>query len=135
MKMTGHKTESVYRRYAIVDSTMLKEAAVKLAVLHAGENRTYGLTPGQIERLVIDRYKREHPQEQQATPVAHEPRWQPVVVQGSAMAFDTGRDPPPDNVTEFNSVRALLADIKKSQPLVPAGPSQNGVHTEPNPAS
>ncbi len=89
---------------------------------------------GQTERLAIDRYKREHPQEQPTTPVAHESRWQPVVVQGSAMAFDAGRDPPPDNVTEFNSVRALLADIKKSQPLVPAGPSQNGVHSEPNPA-
>ena len=95
-----------------------------------------GALAGQIERLVIDRYKREHPQEQPTAPVAHEPRWQPVVVQGSAMAFDAGResDPPPDNVTEFNSVRALLADIKKSQPLVPAGPSQNGTHTEPNPA-
>ena len=53
MKMTGHKTESVYRRYAIVDSAMLKEAAVKLANLHAGENRAYGLTPGQIERLAV----------------------------------------------------------------------------------
>ena len=30
---------------------MLKEAAVKLAALHAGENRAYGITPGQIERL------------------------------------------------------------------------------------
>jgi len=96
-----------------------------------------GALAGQIERLVIDRYKRDHPLEQPTTPVAHEPRWQPVVVQGSAMAFDAAResDPPLDNVTEFNSVRALLADIKKSQPLVPAGPSQNGVHTEPNPAS
>jgi integrase len=53
MKMTGHKTESVYRRYAIVDSAMLKEAAIKLATLHAGENRAYGLTPGQIERLAV----------------------------------------------------------------------------------
>src|SRR6266542_118443 len=96
-----------------------------------------GALAGQIERLVIDRYKREHPQDQPTTPVAHEPRWQPVVVQGSEMAFDAAResDPPLDNVTEFNSVRALLADIKKSQPLVPAGPSQNGVHSEPNPAS
>jgi integrase len=51
MKLTGHKTESVYQRYAIVDSGMLKEAAVKLAALHAGENRAYGMTPGQIERL------------------------------------------------------------------------------------
>jgi Phage integrase family len=30
-KMVGHKTESVYRRYAIVDESMLREAAVKLA--------------------------------------------------------------------------------------------------------
>jgi integrase len=31
MKMTGHKTESVYRRYAIVDEAMLREGAEKLA--------------------------------------------------------------------------------------------------------
>jgi len=31
MKMTGHKTESVYRRYAIVDEAMLRDAADKLA--------------------------------------------------------------------------------------------------------
>jgi integrase len=31
MKMVGHKTESVYRRYAIVDDTMLREAAEKQA--------------------------------------------------------------------------------------------------------
>jgi integrase len=37
MKLTGHKTEAVYRRYAITDSVMLQEAAVKLAVLHAAE--------------------------------------------------------------------------------------------------
>jgi integrase len=37
MKMTGHKTEAVYRRYAITDAAMLQEAAVKLAVLHAAE--------------------------------------------------------------------------------------------------
>jgi integrase len=30
MKMVGHKTESIYRRYAIVDEGMLKEGAVKL---------------------------------------------------------------------------------------------------------
>lgn len=39
MKLTGHKTEAVYRRYAIVDSVMLEEAAVKLAALHATEGR------------------------------------------------------------------------------------------------
>ena len=95
-----------------------------------------GALAGQIERLVIDRYKREHPHEQPTPLSTREPQWQPVVVHGSAMAIDPAREsnPAPENVTELNSVRALLADIKKSQPLVPAGPSQNGTHTEPNPA-
>jgi len=31
MAMTGHLTESVYRRYAVVDETMLKGAAAKLS--------------------------------------------------------------------------------------------------------
>jgi integrase len=35
MKLTGHKTESVYRRYAIVDSAMLQDAVAKLSALHA----------------------------------------------------------------------------------------------------
>ena len=34
MKMVGHKTESIYRRYAIVDEAMLKEGAAKLQTLH-----------------------------------------------------------------------------------------------------
>ena len=34
MKMVGHRTESIYRRYAIVDEAMLKEGAVKLQILH-----------------------------------------------------------------------------------------------------
>ncbi|MCI0548909.1 MAG: site-specific integrase [Candidatus Rokubacteria bacterium] len=33
MKMVGHKTESVYRRYAIVDEAMLREGAEKIARL------------------------------------------------------------------------------------------------------
>lgn len=34
MKMTGHRTEAVYRRYAIVTEADLKEAGAKLAALH-----------------------------------------------------------------------------------------------------
>jgi len=33
MAMVGHKTESIYRRYAIVDEGMLKEGVAKLARL------------------------------------------------------------------------------------------------------
>jgi integrase len=35
MAMVGHRTQSIYQRYAIADETALKEAAVKLAALHA----------------------------------------------------------------------------------------------------
>jgi hypothetical protein len=34
MKLTGHKTESVYRRYAIVSKADLTEGVEKLAKLH-----------------------------------------------------------------------------------------------------
>lgn len=34
MKMVGHKTQSIYSRYAIADEGMLKDAALKLARLH-----------------------------------------------------------------------------------------------------
>ena len=34
MAMVGHKTESIYRRYAIADEVMLREGAEKLAALH-----------------------------------------------------------------------------------------------------
>jgi integrase len=37
MKMTGHKTQEVYQRYAIVESTMLQEAAARLGKFHAAE--------------------------------------------------------------------------------------------------
>jgi integrase len=39
MKMTGHLTETVYPRYAIVDEGMMREASEKLATLHAGDLR------------------------------------------------------------------------------------------------
>jgi integrase len=37
MKLTGHKTESVYRRYAIVAEADLREGVAKLAKLHEGQ--------------------------------------------------------------------------------------------------
>ncbi len=40
MKMVGHKTESIYRRYAIVDEAMLREGAERLA--RAEQGRTAG---------------------------------------------------------------------------------------------
>jgi len=47
MKMVGHKTESVYRRYAIVDEAMLRDAAVKLVARR-------GQSPGQSGVVVIE---------------------------------------------------------------------------------
>jgi integrase len=37
MKLTGHLTAEVYRRYAIVDEDMLREGVEKLAILHDSE--------------------------------------------------------------------------------------------------
>ena len=37
MAMVGHRTESIYRRYAIVDEVMLREGGAKLASYSAGE--------------------------------------------------------------------------------------------------
>jgi len=42
MRMTGHKTEAVYRRYAITDSAMMQEAAVKLAAFHVADSSPPG---------------------------------------------------------------------------------------------
>ena len=51
MKMVGHRTESVYRRYAIVDEAMLREGAEKLARL--AEAAT-GITTGITGRSELD---------------------------------------------------------------------------------
>ena len=40
MNMVGHKTEAIYRRYAISDEKSLKEAAAKLARLHEADEGT-----------------------------------------------------------------------------------------------
>src|SRR3989442_1306797 len=39
MKLVGHKTEAIYRRYAIADESMLREAAAKLSALHAAQRK------------------------------------------------------------------------------------------------
>jgi integrase len=49
MKMTGHKTQAVYERYAIVDSGMLQDAAVKLGALHASDAKS----PSSVQVSVI----------------------------------------------------------------------------------
>ena len=56
MKMTGHKTEAVYRRYAIIDSAMLQEAAVKLAVLQLRKRRAQVQPKLRSFRLKTDGY-------------------------------------------------------------------------------
>ena len=43
MKLTGHKTENVYRRYAIVSPADLRAAALKLAGDIPGDNRKASL--------------------------------------------------------------------------------------------
>ena len=37
MAMVGHRRESIYRRYAIVDEMMLQEGAAKLAAFAEGK--------------------------------------------------------------------------------------------------
>jgi hypothetical protein len=93
-----------------------------------------GALAGQIERLVIDRYQREHPKE--VAVAQTEPATTVGVVVRMRAANEITRDPTPhpENVTDISSVRALIADIKKSQPLVPAGSSANGVHLDQDPA-
>jgi integrase len=51
MKLTGHKTEAVYRRYAIVAKADLTEGVEKLARLHAllrGQVRGWVTSPAQV---------------------------------------------------------------------------------------
>jgi len=48
MKLTGHQTESVYRRYAIVSERDLSEGVAKLAALHTGQEKA------SVERKVIE---------------------------------------------------------------------------------
>lgn len=51
MKITGHRTQSVYERYAIVDASSMRDAALKLSAFHAEERLTFPMTPGEVDRL------------------------------------------------------------------------------------
>jgi hypothetical protein len=39
MAMVGHRTESMYRRYAIVDEMILRESAERLVAFYVGSHR------------------------------------------------------------------------------------------------
>jgi integrase len=45
MKLTGHKTEAVYRRYAITSAADLSEGVAKLATLHDTQNSARTVIP------------------------------------------------------------------------------------------
>jgi hypothetical protein len=45
MKMVGHKTQSIYSRYAIADESMLVDGGAKLSALHAKEAEAAGVIP------------------------------------------------------------------------------------------
>lgn len=45
MKLTGHKTEAVYRRYAITSAADLSEGVAKLATLHGLERDARTVLP------------------------------------------------------------------------------------------
>ena len=91
-----------------------------------------GALAGQVERLVVERYQREHPRAQ-AFGVASESGREPVLTTAGGRPNQTAFRA--DNVTDLDEMRAILADIKKSQPLVPAGSFTDGVFAEPDPAS
>jgi hypothetical protein len=48
MKMTGHKTEAIYRRYAIVNEQDLHEAAQKLAAVEPRRVVALGKVLGKV---------------------------------------------------------------------------------------
>ena len=51
MKMVGHATESIYRRYAIQDETMLREASEKLEAWTEGQAKGKAKPKGQVRRM------------------------------------------------------------------------------------
>jgi integrase len=66
MKMVGHKTESIYRRYAIADEAMLKESAEKLARLHQASPVAMAPPPRTL-KVVADAERAKHGQSRRAS--------------------------------------------------------------------
>ena len=56
MAMVGHRTEAIYRRYAIVDEAMLREGGAKLAAYSEGTvgKVQEGLDPGTRDLLTTN---------------------------------------------------------------------------------
>jgi hypothetical protein len=57
MKMVGHKTQSIYSRYAIADEGMLKDAALKLGRLHEADEERLRKPPR--SRKEVEKQRRE----------------------------------------------------------------------------
>ena len=55
MKLTGHKTEAVYRRYAIVAQSDLREAGTKLAAMLGASPATPSLSDNSGDNSVTAR--------------------------------------------------------------------------------
>jgi site-specific recombinase XerD len=55
MRMVGHKTQAIYARYAIADEGMLKDAAVKLELLHMLDQQPKQSANGQSTGKADDR--------------------------------------------------------------------------------
>ena len=53
MKLTGHTTESIYRRYAIVAEQDLKDGMAKLAVLHQKKSQRVLPAPERLDIAAI----------------------------------------------------------------------------------
>jgi len=51
MKLTGHKTENIYRRYAIVSDADLAAATVKLGGAARHVSDTFSAAPKRIARV------------------------------------------------------------------------------------
>jgi hypothetical protein len=51
MAMVGHKTESIYRRYAIMDEAMHREAAAKLDTWNIEQQAKAEVAQGQVRRF------------------------------------------------------------------------------------